>query len=203
MAFGDKISRTKSDIEIPGSFTRAFIHNGGTYFLTEIKIYKDGMIDCWGLVNFEEFKQKVLQGWVVTTLPNNAEVSVSFLANFKAAEVQACVKEDEFIKEVADEIERLNERPTSSCKCMKAYLHFQSEQSEEARQFLKETYEAVPEHYRRFILGDMDVKDIPIRMIIYGEGEIENWSHRLVARQLDIKPLPSINVKGALKKKDS
>jgi hypothetical protein len=161
------------------------------------------MIDCWGLVNFEEFKQKVAQDWVVTTLPNNAEVSVSLLANFKATEVQAWVKEDEFIKEVADQIERLNERPTSADKCLKAYHHFQSEQSEEARQLLKESYEAVPEHHRRFVLGDIDVKDIPIRMIIYGEDEIEKWSHRLVARQQGMKPLPSINVKGALKKKGS
>ena len=110
MAFWDKISRTENDIEIPGSFTHAFIHNGGTFFLTEIKIYKDGMIDCWGLVNFEEFKQKVAQGWVVTTLPNNAEVSVSLLANFKATEVQAWVKEDEFIKEVADQSKKLQIR---------------------------------------------------------------------------------------------
>jgi hypothetical protein len=203
MASWNKISRTENHIEIPGSFTHAFIHNGGTFFLTEIKIYKDGMIDCWGLVNFEEFKQKVAQGWVVTTLPNNAEVSVSLLANFKATEVQAWVKEDEFIKEVADQIERLNERPTSADKCLKAYQHFQSEQSEEARQLLKESYEAVPEHHRRSVLGDMDVKDIPIRMIIYGEDEIEKWSHRLVARQQGMNPLPSINVKGALKKKGS
>ncbi len=202
MAFWDRISRTENEVEIPGSFVHAFIHNGETYFLTEIKIYKDGMIDCWGLVNFEEFKQKIAQGWVVTSLPNNAEVSVSFLANFKATEVRAWVKEDEFIREVADEIERLNGRSTSTDKCLKAFQRFQDEQSEEARQHLKDAYEAVPEHLRMF-LGDMDVKDIPIRMIIYGEDEIENWSHRKMARHLGLKPLPGLDVKGVLKKKRS
>jgi FtsZ-binding cell division protein ZapB len=160
------------------------------------------MIDCWGLVNFDEFKQKIAQGWVVTTLPNKAEVTVSLLTSFKAIEVQAWVEEEEFIKEVADEIEKLNGRPTSLDRCLKAYQQYQAEESDEARQHLKETYEAVPEHLRMF-LGDMDVKDIPIRMIIYGEDEIENWSHRKMARHLGLKKLPGLDVKGVLKKKRS
>jgi hypothetical protein len=44
----------------------------------------------------------------------------------------------------------------------------------------------------------MDVKDIPIRMVIYGEDEIENWSHRIVGRQFGMDSLPTIHVKGAL-----
>ena len=41
--------------------------NGGTYFLTDLKVYADGMIDCWGLVDFTTFRQKVASGWVATT----------------------------------------------------------------------------------------------------------------------------------------
>ena len=155
MRFLNKISRIEDGVEIPGRYTYAFIHNG-RYFLSEIKIYKDGMIDCWDLVNFEEFKQKIAQGWVVTTLPNNVEVSVGFLATFKATDVQAAVKEEEFIKEVADEIEKLNGRPTSIDKCVKAFQRFQDEQSEDARQYLEDAYEAVPEHLRWFMLDEMD-----------------------------------------------
>ncbi len=150
MAFLNKISRIEFGVEIPGISGPVFIHND-KYFLTEIKVYKDGMIDCWGLVNFEEFKQKVAQGWVVTTLPNNAEVTVSLLADFKATEVQAWVKEEEFIKEVADEIEKLNGRPTSIDKCLKALQRFQDEASADAKQQLKDTYETVPEHLRMFL----------------------------------------------------
>ena len=40
----------------------------------------------------------------------------------------------------------------------------------------------------------MDVKDVPIRMIIYGKKEIEYWSHRILARKLGQKPLPTIDV---------
>ncbi len=155
MAFLNKISRIEDGVEIPGTFTHAFIHNG-KYFLAEIKVYKDGTIDCWELVNFEEFKQKIAQGWVVTSLPNNAEVSVSFLATFKATNVQAGVKEEEFIKEVADEIEKLNGRSTSTDRCVKAFQRFQAEQDEDARQHLEAAYEAVPEHLRWFMLDELD-----------------------------------------------
>jgi Ni,Fe-hydrogenase III small subunit len=102
---------------------------------------------------------------------------------------------EELIKEVADELERLNNRPTSVDKCHDAYQLFQGDPTEETREKLREAYEAAPEHNRRFVLGDMDVKDIPIRMIIYGEKEIENWSHWQVAKQQGIEPLPSIKVK--------
>lgn len=36
----------------------AFICNG-SYFLTDLTIYEDGDIDCWGIVSFKEFLQKV------------------------------------------------------------------------------------------------------------------------------------------------
>ena len=41
---------------------------------------------------------------------------------------------------------------------------------------------------------DMDTKDIPVRMIIYGDEEIEHWSHRAVARSLGDEELPTIEV---------
>jgi hypothetical protein len=68
---------------IDGIFFVAFIHNWN-YHLTHINVHEDGMIDCWGLVDFEEFKEKVRSGWVVTQPPEAAEISVSFLASFNA-----------------------------------------------------------------------------------------------------------------------
>jgi len=155
MRYWNKTSRIQDDVEIPGMYTHAFIRNGW-YFVSEIKVYQDGMIDCWDLVDFEGFKQKIMQGWVVTTLPNNAPVSVSPLVRFIATEIQTFVKEDEFIKEVADAIEELNGRPTSMDKCQEAFQRFQNEQSEEAIQHLEEAYEAVAEHLRWFVVDELD-----------------------------------------------
>src|SRR5687768_11831498 len=194
MASSFRTYRVQDGKRIDGIFFMAFIHNWN-YHLTHISVYEDGMIDCWGLVDFEGFKEKVRSGWVVTQPPEGAEISVSFLASFNAVNASYWIDPEELIKEVADELERLNNRPTSVDKCHDAYQLFQEDPPEETREKLREAYEAVPEHNRRFVLGDMDVKDIPIRMIIYGEKEIENWTHWQVAKQQGIEPLPSIKVK--------
>lgn len=202
MPWFNRISRRDGDTEIVGTYLTAFIHNG-EYFLSEIKIYADAKVDCWGLVDLETFKQKVRSGWVVTQLPEGAHVNISSVASFVAREVHSFIDPEEFIKEVADEIEQLNGRPNSADICREAYKNFQQQQTEEAREELKVAYEAIPEHLRRYVLGDMDVKDFPIRMIIYGEDEIEKWSHRIASRQLGIKPLPTIQVLGAKPAKKS
>ena len=43
---------------IRGIGLSAFIHNWH-YYETIIGVFEHGTIDCWGLVNFEEFKTKV------------------------------------------------------------------------------------------------------------------------------------------------
>jgi len=39
----------------------AFIHNR-TYFLTDITVYSDGLIDCWACIDMSVFRQKIKQG---------------------------------------------------------------------------------------------------------------------------------------------
>ena len=73
-----------------------------------------------------------------------------------------------------------------------AYQNYMAEPSTKAMETLRQRYEAVPEHLRMYC-GDMDTKDIPIRMILYGKGEIEHWSHYQAARELG-EELPSINI---------
>jgi hypothetical protein len=153
---------------IDGVFAMAFVRNV-QYHLTHISIYRDGMINCWGLVTFEEFKQKVRSGWVVTQPPPNANVSVSFLASFTAADASYWIKPEEFIKEVADEIEQLNGRPTTRDRCSAAWHAYEASPSEATKETLRQAYEAMPEHNRRYLLGDMDRKDHPVRRVLYPE----------------------------------
>ena len=161
-----RILRKQDGQEISGTYLHAFIHNGD-YFLTEIKIYADGKIDCWGLVDFAEFKEKVRTGWVVTQIPEGSKIKVSNLAILTATGVNAFVDEDEFVKEVSDEIRDLKGEPTSSDKCRSAYNDFIKAPSDSAREELKKAYEAVPKHLRRFVLHDQDAKDSAIKRIIY------------------------------------
>lgn len=161
--------RTTRDGErIDGVFAMAFIYNFD-FHLTHISIYRDGMVDCWGLVTFEEFKQKVRSGWVVTQPPADAKISVSFLASFTATNASYWIDPEEFIREVADEIEELNGRPTTAVRCQQAWAAYKASPSGTTKEALRSAYEAVPEHNRRFVLGDQDRKDHPIRRVLYPE----------------------------------
>ena len=163
------IYREENGQIILGQAHNIYIHNL-RYYLTELKIYADGMIDCWEMVTFEEFKNKVKSGWIVTELPNTAEVSISpGLGDFTATNITNLVKPEELIKEVADIIDELNNRLTTSDICQKAFEDYQKKPNESNKKELKEAYEAIPEHNRIYVLGDMNQKDHPIRYIIYGE----------------------------------
>ena len=98
--------------------------------------------------------------------PEGTEIVVSGRCLFKAHNVQYYLDPEDFIGEVADHIEELNGRPTSSYRCIGAYKTYQKSQTSENLEKLRETYEAVPGHKRKFLLGDMDLKDGPIRRLI-------------------------------------
>lgn len=166
MALINPIALNVNGVSVPGSYLQAFIKNGDHYFVTEIKVYRDGNIDCWGIVDFDEFKAKVREGWVRTRLPSGARVSmmVSTL-NFTVSEVQGGVDESEFVKEVADLIEELNGRPTSAGICQDRLREYQESPTAERKAILRAAYENVPEHMRRF-LGDMDSKDWEYKNIL-------------------------------------
>ncbi|MFJ6773931.1 hypothetical protein ACIQOV_23765 [Kitasatospora sp. NPDC091257] len=147
-----------------------FIRNGGNYFLTDLLIYADGLIDCWGLVTVEEFAEKLRSGWVATTFEDGARASAHHVAAWKFAEVQSWTTPEELLGEVGDEIDRLNGRPDSTGRCLATVTVFRAEPSEEQRAVLREAYLAIPEHLRRYALGDMDSKDWPLKVLAAGPG---------------------------------
>jgi hypothetical protein len=325
------ICRTK---EIRGNEIPGIIHNG-SYFLTQLQVFADGLINCWEMVDLPMFKEKLRCGWVVTSIPDGAKLNIHGIGSvevispvwkytpnslvefvqetiktlnprlenlhdchgrdteeingvryaavntdnprpwktdqpisplvrgmfggslrhfqvssgvlhlvtiqlfkddsaviFGAAEPQTLdfaslvkqlenrdrfrfpesgervVIEDlvEFVAgswpyrvdpgqlaaEFHDLHDRVHGRPGAIQECMRAFRDYVAAQSIENLNVLRQKYEAVPEHLRMYC-GDMDVKDIPIRMVLYGKSEIENWSHYQVAKQSgDI--LPSIDI---------
>ena len=156
---------------IEGSWRHVFIKNGSTYFLTDLKVYADGMIDCWGLVDFTTFRQKVASGWVATTFSQGAEASAHHLAQWRFDEPQSWVTAQQLIAEVVDEIEHLAGRPTSQERCLGALDRYLDDPSAEHLAALRNAYLAVPEHLRLYLLGDQDAKDIPLRILLTPVGD--------------------------------
>lgn len=89
-------------------------------------------------------------------------------------------------------IKKLAGEPTSLEICVEVYAQYLKNPTQALKEALKVAYENIPEHEKMYV-GDMDVKDTAVRMIIYGDEEIENWSHYQAAKHLGDE-LPSINV---------
>lgn len=177
MAIGQRTWRNVDGERIEGTWRHAFIRNGGNYFLTDLLIYADAMVDCWGLETLEGFAGKLASGWVATDLPEGARASAHHLASWKFAEPKTWLTPEMLLGEVRDDIDNLNGRPDSTRRCLAAVDVFRQQPTEANRTAAREAYEAIPEHLRRYALGDMDRKDFPLRVIVTGPGsQIELWS---------------------------
>src|ERR1700722_9542680 len=127
---------------IDGVFTLVFIHDR-TYYLQPMYAYQDGVIDCRGLVDFEGFTKKVRSGWVLTRPPSGALVEISDNVSLKATDVNCWLDPEDLIREVADQIELLNDRPIASDRCRVAWAAYERKPSDENKKSLQSAYEAI------------------------------------------------------------
>ncbi|HEY0605339.1 MAG TPA: hypothetical protein VGD58_20630 [Herpetosiphonaceae bacterium] len=160
----DIYRKTKDGQIILGKGLPAFIHNGNYHQVT-IKVYADGLIDCWQLVDLDGFKQKIREGWVVTQVPAGKRISCHHLF-YGSATLNCYVEIDEFVKEVEDTVRELQGQPTSSRLCKQAFETYLRQPSSDHQAALREAYERVPKHLRVYVLHDMDAKDGPIKRTI-------------------------------------
>jgi hypothetical protein len=161
---------------VEGITRPVFIRNGRDYSLTDLQIYADGSIWCWEWVDLAGLKAKVASGWVATSFEVGARASAHHLGSWRFAEPQSGMKPEWLLGEVADEIDKLNGRPDSTGRCLHALDQYLVSRTEEDRAALRAAYEAIPEHLRRYALGDMDSKDWPLRVLCAGPGgQVETY----------------------------
>ncbi|MFD3501233.1 NADAR family protein [Streptomyces sp. NPDC058678] len=161
--------RTADGIRVPGTWRHVFIRNGD-YHLTDLFIYADGLIDCWGLVTLAEFEEKLRCGWVATDLPEGARVSGHELAAWKFSEPHTWLTPELLLAEVRDTVDQLNGRPDSTDRCLDAVDAFLADRTEEKRAVARAAYLAIPRTQRHYALGDMDRQDWPLQVLVAGPG---------------------------------
>ena len=193
--------RAADDSPLPRQFTGDCVfvltRRGDQLFLSDLRVFEDGMVELgWvndqTLMSREDLRTAVARGEVVAEPKVGERVTISSLGSFEVADVQWSADMEELLKEIDDVVDKLNGRPDAIARCRAAYEAYLASPTPGARDRLKAAYEMIPEHNQMYV-GDMDTKDIPIRMIIYGEEEIEGWSHRAVARAQGMD-LPTITV---------
>ncbi|MEJ8641878.1 hypothetical protein WKI68_11185 [Streptomyces sp. MS1.HAVA.3] len=79
--------------------------------------------------------------------------------------------DESFLVEAADEIARLEGRPSSGDLLWEAIRGYQRETTETNRSLLRDAYLAVPAHLRVYVLGDMDRQDRPLRILTTDIGQ--------------------------------
>jgi hypothetical protein len=177
---------------------RAVLVRDGDHHVARLRVFADGVIQLGGLPSPETLDRDGLHRAiearrVVARAPKGARVHIHGLGSFRVAKVLQLADIRDIEREIPDLIDLANGRPDSVARCRSAYQAYVADPTVARREALREAYEAVPEHHRMYV-GDMDTKDVAVRMILYGKKEIERWSHRAVARATGEKELPSIRV---------
>lgn len=197
---GSPHQHSGNEIREQGESRYAIIQNDGQTFLTAIRIYADGQIDVHPhfaqerLVGIGEFEEMLHQKEVCLSIPEGTSIEIESLGRMTITDVKSGIeKPSDLLLEVAETIKKLNGEKDAIERCREAFQVYLDNPTLRTRDLLRSAYEAVPEHHRMYV-GDMDTKDIPVRIIIYGENEIEGWSHRAVARSLGDEELPTIDV---------
>jgi predicted NAD-dependent protein-ADP-ribosyltransferase YbiA (DUF1768 family) len=149
---------------IDGTRRSVFVHNGD-FHVADLLVYADGVIDCWGEMTFAELREHLRTGWV-TLRPEPGATGRTDSARWQFTEPQSWVTADDFAAEIADEIERLAGRPTTTDRCRAALDRYARDPTEDNRLALRAAYLEVPAHLRQYLAFDMDRKDWAIRVLI-------------------------------------
>jgi hypothetical protein len=183
--------------KVIGEPLNLFLREEGAFHLVEIRIFSDESIQLKRMeypveLTFAELQTWVAEGRIVSEIPSPSRVHIHGLGSFTATSTHGSVHIHDKILEIKDIIRKLRGEPSTIELCVKAYEQYLKQPNMENRDKLRIAYETIPTHERMFV-GDMDIKDHAVRMVIYGEQEIENWSHYQVANAMGLE-LPSIHV---------
>ncbi len=145
-------SRVIDGETVAGVFLPAVIHNH-LHYLTLIGVYKNSLIDCWGLCTFAEFLQKIETEWVVNTVPVGDTLGIHHFARFRIAEWHASGTMNDLVKNVRCAIDELNGRPTAQERVIHAMKAYREQETEEHFQTLRTAFEDMPSFYRIYTFG--------------------------------------------------
>lgn len=118
-------------------------------------MYADGSILCdFGRMDLDGLRQASSVNRIALNVAEGTTVTLGLTARMTAATPSGPpVADEDFVREVADQIERLNGRPTSRELCRDAAEAFAEEPSHERWLVMQEAYLRVPAHLRPYVLG--------------------------------------------------
>ncbi|HIP23463.1 MAG TPA: hypothetical protein EYG79_07730 [Rhodobacteraceae bacterium] len=178
---------------IQGVTSKAFWRLDNSVNIVTVSLFNDDRIRITGAGKAEEMTLDALrQDDRLCTATKGDHVEIEGLGAFTLSDIEFTVPRDDFLAELEMNRDRTSGRQTSVSQTVAAFKDYKKNPTKESLEVLRAAYSSVPAHLRRYC-GDMDSKDIPIRIALYGEDEIENWSHYAVAKSRG-ETLPFIRV---------
>ncbi|GLW28375.1 NADAR family protein [Actinoplanes regularis] len=163
--------RTVDDDVVRGQQRLIFVRERDHHVLTTLRVYADGVVIWrWTSSDFDGLRAAFDDGTLTLTPPEDARIVVSGTAAGPAS-LESWLTPEQVIADLADEVDRLNDRPDSSGRCRDALIAYAAEPSRSNLEIVRERYHAVPEHRRIYMLGDMDRNDVPVRILLAEPGE--------------------------------
>lgn len=139
------------------------------YYLDDLIVFADGAVRCQDRTDLAGLEKLLASGRISVTRPG-APALPDEPSKWRSRHGEPLTP-DGFLSEVADKIEELNGRPTNGQRCWEAIRRYQQEPAERNRELLRDAYLAVPAHRRIYVLGDMDLQDRPLRILLTDLGE--------------------------------
>lgn len=149
---------------IDGAWCHVWLRTLSGYHVVDLVVFADGVIRCDGWTDLPGLRKMLASGKVSVRDPDVPEQAAA-APKWRSRQPHPVTPEG-FLGEVADEIEHLNGRPTTGQVCWEAIRRYQRKPTEEHRMMLRDAYLAIPPHRRIYALGDMDLQDRPLRILL-------------------------------------
>ncbi len=183
--------------KITGEGINLFLKNKSEYDLVRLDIYDENSIFISRIkkpfeITLDKLEEMIKNKEIISQPETGKRVNIFNFGSFEIKEEEYSEEILNKLLEIKDIIKTLKGKPSAVELCRIAHNEYLENPTEELKSKLKIAYENIPEHQRMYV-GDMDTKDMEVRMIIYGENEIEDWSHYQVSK-MNGEELPTIKI---------
>jgi hypothetical protein len=178
---------------IKGITHKAFWRENDKVHIVTVSLFDDNQVRITGADTEEVMSFEALRDDDRLSVARKGDrIWIAGLGSFDVTDIEFTIPKDAFLAELEISRDRMLGRMTPTLRTIEAFKRYMGSPDKESLEELREAYESVPAHMRRYC-GNQDTKDIPIRIALYGEEEIENWSHYELAKSRG-ETLPSIRV---------
>ncbi|MFB9686240.1 NADAR family protein [Amycolatopsis plumensis] len=165
-------SRVVGGDVVGGRQRLVFVRHSSYYVLDTLAVFADGAV-LWNYeaTDFDGLRAAFDDGTLTLTPPEGVPLVITGAAKGTVPALESWLTPELLIGELADEVDKLNDRPDSSRRCWDASVAYAADPTGANLELVREAYHAVPEHRRIYLLGDMDQNDVPVRILLAEVGE--------------------------------